>query len=64
MRYLRRKPTQIPPTEAERAHLEAVVSLARTEARGAEVRRVSSRLREWRERNHIVEQLELILGGR
>lgn len=63
MRIRLRRHRPAPPSEAERARLLAVVSLARTEGRSAEVRRVSLSLREWREQNHIVAQLDKLFYG-
>lgn len=61
----RRKREKTGPSEAQRAHVAAVVSLAESEVRGMEVRRVTKSLREWRERNHVVAQLDtLFYGGR
>ena len=62
-RWFGPKPRLTEPTEAQRAHFAAVTDLARTESRTAEVRRVSASLREWRERNHVVDQLDRIFYG-
>lgn len=65
IRWLWRKNPPTEPSEAQRAHIDAVVSLAESERRGMEVRRVSRSLAEWRERNHVVAQLDaLFYGGR
>ena len=62
-RLIRRRKPMRNETEAERAHIEAIVGLASTIARDDDVKRVTASLREWRERNHIVEQLDAIFGG-
>lgn len=59
---LRRRRTHV-LSEAERARLDAVVNLARTEARGPEVRRVAKSLRQLREANHFVGQIEALIQG-
>lgn len=63
IRFPWRKRPPAEPTEAQRAHIEAVVSLAQSERRGMEVRRVSRSLADWRERNHVVAQLDALFYG-
>lgn len=56
----RRKPR---PTEGEEARKEATRNLAAADARWPEVLRVSRSLRDYRERNHIAEQLQNLFRG-
>jgi hypothetical protein len=63
--FRRKKPTLAEPSEAERARSAAIFDLAIVESRAEEVSRITRSLREWRERNHVVAQLdEMFYGGR
>lgn len=61
--FRRRKPTYDPPTEAQRARSAAIADLATVESRAAEVSHLTRSLREWREKNHVVEQLDRMFYG-
>ena len=63
--FRHKKPTLVEPTEAERARSAAILDLAVVESRAEEVSRITRSLREWRERNHVVAQLdEMFYGGK
>lgn len=61
--FRRSKPELAQPTEAQRARSAAIADLATLESRAAETSRLTRSLREWRERNHVVEQLDRMFYG-
>jgi hypothetical protein len=60
MWFLRRRKTEKLIVEAAEALEDAKKNLNKVNRRGPEVRRVSGALRDFRERNHFIEEIESI----